>query len=241
MASSLKISFLYYKNLLDLAFTEFFEEFGHCFTRQVDGTYLFSSDVSRSKLKKFFKESILRRIASLSRPWSIDDPRCLVVIGSCFPCDNSVLELKTKKDIFPAALDSALTNTPSLKWVLREQDIKLDDLEFNEVLVEIFNELFKKSTKHQSFFKNIMVVTHKNLDCYAIFKILKWTYGKSATVNLYEATGMSKKKLPLVAINDLLSKHIHNKEALSRNMKFKQSAKELREYASSWMSELLSA
>ncbi len=240
MATPLKISFLYYKNLLDLAFTEFFEEFNDSFARQLDGTYLFSSDVSRTKIKKFFKESILRRLSSLSSPWSIEHPTCLVVIGSCFPKDNALLDLKTARDVFPCSLSLALSAAPTVKWILREQDIKLDDLEFNEVLVEIFNEFFKKSSKHQSIFKNIMFVTHRNLDCYAIFKILKWTYGRSATVNLYERAGLSKQKLPLVAVNDLLSKHIHNKEALSRNAKFKQSARELNEYARTWMSELLS-
>lgn len=240
MASPLKISFLYYKNLLDLAFTEFFEEFNNSFARQQDGTYLFSSDVSRSKIKKFFKASILRRISSLSAPWDIEHPMCLVVVGSCFPKDNALLELKTSQDVFPCSLSLALTATPTVKWILREQDIKIDDLAFNEVLVEIFNELFKKSNKHQSTFKNVMFVTHKCLDCYAIFKILRWTYGKSATINLYEATGLDKKRLPLTSINELLGKHIHNRAALSKNAKFKQSAKELNEYASSWMSELLS-
>ena len=241
MASPLKISFLYYKNLLDLAFAEFFDEFDHCFTRQADGTYLFSSDVSRSKLKKFFKESILRRIASLSNPWSISDPRCLVVIGSCYPKDNAILELQPKKDRLPVKLTYTLSAMPTLKWILKEHDIKIDCLEFNEFLVELFDEFFKQSAKHQGIFKNVMFATHKNLDCYAIFKVLKWTYGKTTTINLYKSFGLSKRKLPLVAINDLLSKYICNKEDLSKCKKFKQSAEELREYAASWMSELLSA
>lgn len=233
----MKISFLYYKNLLDLACIEFFRVCNDLFAKQPDGTYLFSSGASRLKLKKFFKVAIEHKIKALAKPWSIEDPSCLVVIGSCFPRDNILLDFRDKSEYFPKKVLRVLEVKPTLKWILREKDVKVDISILNELFLELFNEILEqKSAKHIGDFKNVMLVSHKKLDCYSIFKILKWKYGKTATSNLYVEEGLDTKCLPLVALNDLLSKYIHNKARISKMGEFKQCASELLQYASDWMS-----
>lgn len=236
----MKIRFLYYKHLLDLVFIEFFEKFNGSFSRDCNGEYLFSSDISRTKLKNFFKKSLLEKIDSISKPWSSLEPSCLVLVGSCFPRDNIILKFRDEQEYFPVKLNTVLSEKPSLKWILRERGIKLDIQEINSILVALFDELLEKSTKHAGRFKNIMVVTHKHLDCYAIFKILKWMYGKSSSVNLYEEIGLASKNLPLVALNDIASRYIHNKATMNKSTEFKQYAEELKQYASGWMKGLFS-
>lgn len=236
----MKIKFLYYKHLLDIAFLRFFDEFNNSFKRDGD-CYVFSDDFSRQKLKKFFKSSIENEIASLAPKWSLQDPSCLVIVGSCIPRDNILLSFKDKKTCyFPDKLERMLEDQPTVKWILSEDGIQLDLLEFNRMLCELFDELFAKSSKHLGSLKNVMFISHKKLDCYATFKILKWIYGKTASVNLYEETKLNEKKLPLIAVNDMLSRYIHNKVAMNKSVEFKQCADELKQYANGWLAELLS-
>jgi hypothetical protein len=54
----LKFKLLYFKNLLDIAFLKFFQDFNHCFTKDND-IYIFSADFSSFKLVKYFKNIII--------------------------------------------------------------------------------------------------------------------------------------------------------------------------------------
>lgn len=241
--SSLKISFLYYKHLLDLAIVKFVDDFNDSFTKMDDGSYLFSSDVSRIKVKKYFLDAIESKVVELAGIWDEKNPRCLVIIGSCVPKDNILLSFRDKSDYFPDKLDTILEKMPSVRWILREKDIKFDLLELNSILIEVFDDLFKRSAdskaKRKQSLKNVMFVSHKNLDCYATFKILKWMYGRSATVNLYEETKLNTKTLPLIAINDLLGKYVRNRVAMNKSADFKRCAREVKHFVDWWMTDLL--
>lgn len=236
----MKLDFLYYKHLLDVAFIKFFDECNDFFSKDIDGNYVFSLDISRQKLKAYFKKSIVDELNSLKHDWKLEDPRCLVIVGSCFPKDNILLDLKDTSKYFPARLSKFIETNPTTKWMLKEKGIHLDLLEFNNILVELFNEMFKESsakTKNK-FFKNILFMTHKHLDCYAIFKILKFHYGKSSVCNLYKKNNLERRNLPLIAVNELVSKYISNKTNLNSSSKFKEYASEVKQYASKWIDNL---
>ena len=70
---------------------------------------------------------------------------------------------------------------------------------------------------------------HKNLDCYSMFKIVKSIFGKQNCVNLQKEMFVGQKK-PLIAVNDLIDKYIHNKTALSNIQEFRIAYEEVKQY-----------
>lgn len=80
-----------------------------------------------------------------------------------------------------------------------------------------------------SDFSNVVAISHKNLDCYMMFKTIKWVYGNSNCINIW------KEKMPnahecLVAINELISKNIKNKSKMNKSSLFKKYALEAKCY-----------
>ena len=227
--TSPKLRLLYYKNVLDLAVARFFGEFNNDFSKTSAFRYVFGSDASRESLKKTFKRIIIEVIEELDEPWSIESPSWLVLLGGCYPKNNIILKHRDSKDYFPAKLEKTLEMKPAVKWILAEKDIDIDLELFNEIFNEVFSELATKKIQLKPALKNVVCISHKSLDCYMLFKILKWIYGRSACSNVYEASGISKSNLPLIAINDLLSKYIHNKQAMNKSREFKKCALEVKQ------------
>ncbi len=227
--TSPKLRLLYYKNVLDLAVARFFGEFNDDFSKTNASRYVFSSDASRESLKKTFKRIIIEVIEELAEPWSIESPSWLVLLGGCYPKNNIILKHRDSKDYFPAKLEKTLKMKPAVKWILAEKDIDIDLELFNEIFNEVFSELATKKIQLKPTLKNVVCISHKSLDCYMLFKILKWIYGRSACNNVYESSGISKSNLPLIAINDLLSRYIHNKQAMNKSREFKKYALEVKQ------------
>lgn len=225
-----KLQLLYYKNVLDLTISSFFAKFNDDFSKTSSSRYVFSSDASRESLKKTFRTIIIDIIQEFTEPWTIENPSWMILIGGCYPKNNILLKYHNKKDYFPAKLETIIDKKPSIKWVLSEKDIDIDIELFNELFNEIFVELVNEKIQTKLNLKNVVCISHKHLDCYMLFKILKWIYGKSICSNVYETSGLSKiNKLPLVAINDLLSRYIHNKQAVNKSKEFKQYALEVKQ------------
>ena len=223
-----KINLLYYKNVLDLAMEKFFARFNSSFSKDRD-LYVFSSEITRVGMKKLLKDLVIETVENIVPSWKIDNPEYWFLIGGCFPKDSLVLKYRDKEDYFPAKLNALLGKKPDIRWVLAENDIKLDIDLLNTLFSEIFLEIALKKTKLKDSRPNVMLVSHKNLDCYMIFKIMKWIFGKTVCINVYERDRLSEKKLPLVAINDLVSKYIHNKQLINKSKDFKQCALEVKQ------------
>ena len=62
-----------------------------------------------------------------------------------------------------------------------------------------------------------------------MFKIIKSIYGKANCINL-DKTMYSDKKIPLVAVNDLIDKYVHNKTTLQKTQDFKNACEEVKFY-----------
>lgn len=224
-----KINLLYYKNVLDLVMETFFTEFNDFFTRSEEKTYVFSSSISRSGLKKILRDLILSTVKKVVL--EAEDSCCSYwfLIGGCYPKNNLILKFRDPSGYFPAKLAKFIEEKPTIRWILIEKDIKLDFELLNELFSELFSELCTKKLKLEKQLSNVIFISHKNLDCYMVFKILKWIYGKTACVNVYKKNGLVDKKLPLVAINDLVSRYIHNKQALNKSKDFKYCALEVKQ------------
>lgn len=218
-----KYYLVYYKCLLDNMLSKFFDLYNSSFINQ-NGKYVLAEAMSYSNMKKVLKTLLKEELDSFIKPFDVLKPKYYFIIGSCLPKDNVMLKLKDTA-YFPTKLDKLLKSDYQIKYLLKEKDIKLDIVQLNTILIDIFNQLFKKQKKEE----NTIYLMHKRLDCYSMFKIVKSIFGKQNCINLQKEMFVGQKK-PLVAINDLIDKYIHNKVALSNMQEFKTAYEEVKQH-----------
>lgn len=223
----MKLNLIYYKCLLDLAIEEFVKCYEDFFTKDQD-RYVFGLNVSKKKLYGALEECIeecLSRVMACSGKNGI-----FLVIGSCYPKDNLLLEFKDD-NYFPRKLSNLIDSKPSLKWLLKEKDIEIDIDLFNEAFISIFNKHFNRQELKRSsaLAPKTVFVSHTHLDCYMLFKTIKWAYGSSNCCNVWKEK-LAERRQNLVALNELVSKYIHNKSRMNKSVKFKKYAHEVKDY-----------
>ena len=228
-----KIRLLYYKNIVDRCFLSFIDSRQNCFSRSPTGKYVLSSSLSRGTLVRFFEKSVTAEISKCCRPFDVMRPEYTFVIGGCDPRQNLLLAFKT--DRFPAKLDRLLSSGRSLKYLFREKDIDLDIDAFNSALDEVFDRMFSDRRRFLSAVgkdrANVFPIRHRLLDCYSVFKALKYVYGKSNCVNLYTELFSGDRRC-FVSVNDMIDAYTAKASANS-SPAFKRAVGELREYAES--------
>lgn len=232
-----KLNLLYYKNLLDLCFYRFFALYEDCFAKDGD-CYVLAKCPSRSKLQRIFIALLKEVMLQYVKPYDVLDANYYFILGSCMPKDN--LLLKFKDGYFPEKLNSVIDGKLQLKYLLKEHDIKLDMVLFNQVFIDIFTKFFEDNDAMRkllgSKYKNVVFVMNKKLDCYALFKTVKFLYGKSNCTNLYDK--FKDKRSPIVAVNDLICRYVHNKAALNKSHEFKLAVAEVKQFLDEKMKEV---
>lgn len=88
-----------------------------------------------------------------------------------------------------------------------------------------------------SEYKNVIFIKHQNLDCYSLFKTIKFIYGKSNCWNIHKEKFIYDKS-PIVAINDLIDKYIHNKQQLNKNSEFSKIVSEITDFLTERLKEI---
>lgn len=226
-----KFNLLYYKNILDLAFQLFFDQNNNKFKKQ-DDCYILADAMSISQLQNAFRRHIATVIKQYAKPYSIEHPEYWLVIGACMPKDNMLLKCKNQQ-YFPAKLQKLIDAPWQIKWLLKEKDIKIDNIKFNEACIQLFNKCFKNNAAVTKMlgkeWSNVHFVQHSQLDCYSMFKTIKALYGRSNCTNVWKDK-MQNVKLPLVALNDLIDRYIHNKVDLNRLPQFKIAVQEVKQF-----------
>lgn len=224
-----KFHLLYFKNLLDMSIVKFFELYNKKF-QKIHGKYVLSEDMSRIKLSRIFKQLIIEELSKYITKYDRLSPDYYLIIGSCLPKNNLLLDFKNDK-YFPAKITKLLNSEYSIKYLLKEKDIDINIMRFNDICIELSNDFFYKDVlvkKCGKDYANVIFVQHNKLDCYVLFKVLKFIYGKSNCINIYKEK-MSKEKLPLVAINDIIGKYI-NKSDMNKSQKLKLITDEIQQY-----------
>lgn len=226
-----KICLLYYKNILDLVFKRFFEEHNDFFTK-IDGRYVLSNDFNYFHIKKLFVQYISEEIKYLITPYSNDNPNYYFIIGSCSPKNNLLMKYRDK-GYFPLKLYNMIKMKYDIKYFIKEKDISINIIKFNEVLIEIFNDLFKSRKNIDKYigkeYQNLFFIQHRNLDCYCMYRIVKYLYGKSNCINLHKEK-LSEVGQVIVALNDLICKYVHSKRELIKSDDFKSIRDEISGY-----------
>ena len=112
------------------------------FTKDESGRYVFSGQFS-SKLEKLFF-SKLKDAIDVFVPQEHNS--ICIVIGSCFPKDNLLLDFKDNM-YFPKKLSSLIESKPALKYILNEDDIDIDINYLNQM----FNNAFWNKKDFEDF------------------------------------------------------------------------------------------
>ena len=224
----MKLKLIYYKCLLDVATRNLFASINDQFTKDESGHYVFSGQFS-SKLEKLFFSKLRDAIDNFA---PVESNSLCIVIGSCYPKDNLLLSFKDNR-YFPKKLSGLIESRPALKYILKEDDIDVDIGCLNQMFNGSFCKMFADSRCISKILKtnrkDIIFMAHRKIDCYAMFKTIKWAFGSSNCVNVWK-TSMQDVKPCLIAVNDLVSKYIANKTAMNKSKDFKAIALEVKSY-----------
>lgn len=225
-----KINLLYYKNILDKCFIRFFSDFNDKFTKSGDD-YIYTNNTSKTKLKRIFIQYVVSEIKQYIKPNSITNQNFYFIIGGCLPKNNILLEVSDS--YFPEKLKKIIYSDYQLKYILKEKDIKLDLILFNDIVDNIFLMLFKNRTSVIKYFgndySNLFFIRHDRLSCYSMFKTLKFIFGGGSCVNIYKDQFVGI-KTPIIAINDLIDKYSNNKQKLNTLLEFKNILCEIKQF-----------
>lgn len=225
-----KIYLIYLKSLLDLVIVKFFEIYNDCFSI-VDNRYVLSKKIGKTKLLSMFKRLIFLELQQLITKYDRLHPNYYFIIGSCLPKNNLLLNFKDDK-YFPKKLSKLLSSEYNIKYLLKEKDIDINILQFNDMCIELANQLFCKDVIVKTLgaeYKNVMFIQHSRLDCYTLFKVLKYIYGKSNCTNIFKDKKLNNKKQVIIAINDLIDKYV-NKAEMNKSEELKTIVKEIEQY-----------
>lgn len=228
---------LYFKNILDVAFLQFFNDCNDKFVK-IDDQYVLAENFNIAQLEAYFFNVVVKVLNEIVKPYDlVRSPEVYFIIGACQPKDNFLL--KYKGEDFPLKLQKTIYDEYSLKYLLKEKDVEIDLVKFNEACINVFNKIFSSSNSLKAR-KNVIFISHKKLDCYSMFKVLKCILGKSRCKNLFKEK-FNDVKSPIVAVNDLIDLNIHSKMKANHDQEFKAIVDEIKQFLNLKLLELNSS
>ena len=211
-----RIRAIYFKQLADRAFQRFLSERNGDFTKlERDGgtLYVYSGTKSRNSLRSMFREWILSDLFSLFPEFDIERPVYNFVLGSCIPRENALLRCVRGNSYFPEVLRKILSSGKDIRYYPVERDIKIDLDLFNSVLEDVFIDLFDRKRAKKFLgtrFRNVFFLRHPVLDCYMVFKVLRFSYGRNSVENVVKTEGM-KVDVGLRSLNERIDENVSGK------------------------------
>ena len=217
--------------LLDLCLDGLVEAYGGYFVRS-GGRYIMAKQPSLETLARYIVDFCGKEAERRVAKFDPEAPEYLFLLGGCEPRDNMLLEFRS--GYFPKKLDDLVGSEKCRKYFMKERDIEIDGLFFNKAADLAFEKLFRPGgAGFASRPGNVFALRHRRLDCYALFKIMKYLYGAKNCVNSWtELPGKER----LTAINDLICRYINNKTGMNRSPEFKTAVAEVKQYADGLMS-----
>lgn len=215
---------LYWKSVLNDCLLEFFRRHNVDFSKG-GGKYVLGKAYSKSALADEFRELAVAELSKYAPVWDPMRPEYLFVIGGCEPEDSLLLKTPRGKRISL----SAWSRPRGLKYFLAENDIDVDMKAFIGAFDSVFARFFSGEDEWLNGRRNVVFVKHKLLDCYTVFKALKFIYGPSACVNTYKEKGESAREC-LLSLNELVDADVTDKTSLNGMPEFKKAVKELKAF-----------
>lgn len=163
-----------YSDILNNAILDFFNDFNSSFIHE-NNKYVFSDNISKQRLKKYFKEVITSEIHKhIENTNSFEK---IYLITSCKVNNNIVFSSKDKSDY-------------NITYKLLEDDIYIDIIKFEDIFDEIFRNIK---------IKNVVLLRHFNFSYSQLYNVILKYYG----INHCRELNISRKNILYDLNNDI--------------------------------------
>lgn len=178
----MKIGIISYSHILSLAIKKYID----------DNRESFIKDENRFVLVKPFKQNKLHTDISDIMLSSISGMHSDVtyIVGECYHYNN--WRIKLEYDQIKNGKKTLVDNRSPIKYILKERDIKIDELRMNHIFETFFIKYFKKSLN------NIHFIKHKNITEEDIFYIFNTMFNSNMLNMTHSSNDI------LLKINDLI-------------------------------------
>lgn len=229
-----KINVLYYKHILDKSFQRFFNDYNDSFVKS-NGEYVFSKLIAKNKLIKIFRKYIVDEIKGHITEYSISDLNYYIIIGSCFPKDNILLKYK-QDNYIPEKIFNIIEKYPNIRYFLKETDIHVDLMLFNDVFENVFEYLRERKNILKEFGKNttnLYMMWNDRLDCKMMYETIRHIFGKVNVVNLHKKNKITDSVIN--SLNENIDKYVHGKHSLIDSDMMEMDRDEIRQNITNFM------
>lgn len=229
-----KINVLYYKHILDKSFQRFFNDYNDSFVKS-NGEYVFSKLIAKNKLIKIFRKYIVDEIKRYITEYSISDLNYYIIIGSCFPKDNILLKYK-QDNYIPEKIFNIIEKYPNIRYFLKETDIHVDLMLFNDVFENVFEYLRERKNILKEFGKNttnLYMMWNDRLDCKMMYETIRHIFGKVNVVNLHKKNKITDSVIN--SLNENIDKYVHGKHSLIDSDMMEMDRDEIRQNITNFM------
>lgn len=225
-----KIHILPYYEILNSCVGDFFRLYGDMFGKN-NGKYILSLTANKKKIYGIFQKLIYTKILESVKYFDISSPSYYFIVGDCSPKTSFLMTLE--RPGFPVELDKFIRGD-GFKYILRERDIDIDEMELNRIFDDIFDSLFTKKKFPKTLNgleRNMFFIRHSCLDAFAVSRIVLSIYGEVNCVNI-KLNGSE----CLVSINKVISDIVKNAYDLNRRPDFVEAVRQTREFIQQKMS-----
>ena len=233
-----KINVLYYKHILDKSFQRFFNDYNDSFVKS-NGEYVFSKLIAKNKLIKIFRKYIVDEIKGHITEYSISDLNYYIIIGSCFPKDNILLKYK-QDNYIPEKIFNIIEKYPNIRYFLKETDIHVDLMLFNDVFENVFEYLRERKNILKEFGKNttnLYMMWNDRLDCKMMYETIRHIFGKVNVVNLHKKNKITDSVIN--SLNENIDKYVHGKHSLIDSDMMEMDRDEIRQNITNFMNSMV--
>ena len=229
-----RLNVLYYKHILDKSFKRFFHEYNDKFVKSGE-EYILTKQFVKSKIKKLFKSYIVEELKNHITKYSISSPDYYIIIGSCFPKDNILLKYK-QDNYIPEKIFKIIDKEPLLKYYLKEHDIRVDIMMFNDVFEELFVYFSNQKNIKKEFgndVRNLFMIDNDRLDCKMMYETIRHVFGKANVVNLQKKNGIE--DFVINSLNEKIDNYVHGKHSLIESNVLEMDKAEIRQNICNFM------
>ena len=222
-----RINLIFYKHLADHALYDYFSN--GKWTEE-DGRFVHIDNRTASSIREEIENLILEKLMSVVSPWDISNPSRYLVIGACRPSDNFLLDLQSGWMVKDNTMKLVKGKYP-VRYIFREREITDDLVKVNGMLEDIFVKYFDKANLLKRIgqeYGNVMFIRHRRLDCYMMFKLIKYIFGAANCVNLFSKRGIRNNRV-ILSVNEMIDNDL-DKRSIKGSIQLSMITKEVRQY-----------
>ena len=221
------LNLVFFKHLADSTLYDYFTSSE--FTKEEDG-YALVDGRSETTLRNLLDEAFISHLLENVTPWSLENPNHYFIIGACLPKDNLLLDFQQGCMVSERTRKLIDAEYP-LRYVFMEDDLKADPVMFNSLVESLFVRYFDHRRLLRRIgkdYSNVHFIRHRRLDCYVMFKLMKYIYGRSNCLNLFLQKRM-RNNMVIRSVNEMIDSEI-DKRGLTGSIQLRTIANEVRQY-----------